>query len=311
VVKWSVALQAAFERANRNGGKKCVRGVVPSERLLHENPWKNFTWIEGRKKVIRQFSGSEIISLLDHLESTWADIPVGSLLAKVFLWSAARKSEVTSLQWGQLRQFGEEYHFQIVGKWAVERWFRIPANLIQELSTHKTASPYVFSAYNDQLRKLHERGPNPRLALQVSGHFSPSNLADWFYERLRKWATAASVPPVNIHVFRKTSLQYARTGEDVNRQVAHDASVGERVMMGSYVNESDLEMRQRSNRTFSRIANGFGHDLATRLGWKESSVAPAQAIKVAIEANDWDAVLKLAAQMAAQKNSASADGQSL
>ena len=30
VFKWSVALQAAFERANRNApGRKCVRGVVP------------------------------------------------------------------------------------------------------------------------------------------------------------------------------------------------------------------------------------------------------------------------------------------
>ncbi len=28
VLKWSRAIQAAFERANMNGGKKCVRGVV-------------------------------------------------------------------------------------------------------------------------------------------------------------------------------------------------------------------------------------------------------------------------------------------
>lgn len=311
VVKWSVALQAAFERANRNGGKKCVRGVAPADRLLVENPWRMFTGIKGREKVIRQFSGSEINSMLDHFESDWADVPVGSLLAKVLLWSAARKSEVTSLRWNQLRQFADEYHFQIKAKKGVERWFRIPAAIIQELHNQKTADPFVFSAYNNQLRRRHERGANSRIALQVSDHFTPSNLADWFYERLGQWATAASVPPVNIHVFRKTSLQYARIGEDVNRQVAHDASVGERVMMGSYVKESDVEMRQRSNRTFHRIANGFGPDLATRLGWKEGSVAPAQAIKVAIEANDWDAVLKLAAQMAAQKNSASAAGQSL
>jgi hypothetical protein len=35
----------------------------------------------------------------------------------------------------------------------------------------------------------------------------------------------------HLHVFRKTSLQYARRGEDVNRQVAADARLGEGVMM--------------------------------------------------------------------------------
>src|SRR5262249_6534307 len=33
VLKWSRALQAAFQRANRNAGKKCVRGVVPQSKL--------------------------------------------------------------------------------------------------------------------------------------------------------------------------------------------------------------------------------------------------------------------------------------
>lgn len=47
VLKWSVALQAAWERASRAGGKKCIRGVVDERKLLADNPWKQFPWIEG------------------------------------------------------------------------------------------------------------------------------------------------------------------------------------------------------------------------------------------------------------------------
>lgn len=65
VIKWSVALQAAFERANANGGKKCVRGVVSNERLLKSNPWRQFTWIEGTAAKKRFFSDEELLSLLE------------------------------------------------------------------------------------------------------------------------------------------------------------------------------------------------------------------------------------------------------
>ena len=74
ILKWSGALQAAFERANRNAGKKCVRGVVPEARLLTENPWFRFTWIDRKKKPIRQFTDAEIISFLDYLDIEWSGI---------------------------------------------------------------------------------------------------------------------------------------------------------------------------------------------------------------------------------------------
>lgn len=38
VKKWLVSLHGAFERVNDNAGRKCVRGVVPPERLLKSNP---------------------------------------------------------------------------------------------------------------------------------------------------------------------------------------------------------------------------------------------------------------------------------
>ena len=62
VLKWSRALQAAFERANRNAGRKWVRGVVDEQKLLTDNPWKQFTWIDGTRKPIRQFDAAELLS---------------------------------------------------------------------------------------------------------------------------------------------------------------------------------------------------------------------------------------------------------
>ncbi|MFM7109271.1 MAG: hypothetical protein ACKOZU_11870 [Planctomycetaceae bacterium] len=38
VYKWLGALQGAFQRANRNAGRACIRSVVPAERLLTANP---------------------------------------------------------------------------------------------------------------------------------------------------------------------------------------------------------------------------------------------------------------------------------
>ena len=98
VLRWSRSLQAAFERANRNALKrKCVRGVVPVEKLLTANPWSQFTWIEGSNRPIRQFDRMELLSLLEYFESQWGGVPVAVLAAKVFLWSACRKSEVAGL----------------------------------------------------------------------------------------------------------------------------------------------------------------------------------------------------------------------
>jgi hypothetical protein len=62
ILRWSRSLQAAFERASINGGKKCIRGVVDNAKLLTANPWKAFTWIE----VPTNRSGN-------HRRGTWLD----------------------------------------------------------------------------------------------------------------------------------------------------------------------------------------------------------------------------------------------
>ena len=157
VLKWSTALQAAFERASINGGKKCIRGVVDNAKLLTSNPWKAFTWIEGANKPIRQFTTEELGSILDYFGSRWKGITVAPAAAKVCLWSWCRLSELVNLTWDDLRIVGTEYHFEIIGKWGVEKWARIPGGLYHELLGLKTANPHVFSAYNKQLRQHYER----------------------------------------------------------------------------------------------------------------------------------------------------------
>jgi integrase len=296
VLKWSRALQAAFDRANRNAGRKSVRGVLHESKLLNENPWKQFTWIEGAERPIRQFGGSELLSLLDHLEARWPDVTVAPLLAKVYLWSWARRIEVTGLRWSSLKIVGSEYHFEIIGKWGVEKWFRLPSSLYRELIQVRTESPYVFAAYGDQLRGHYLRAQRNREARLVLNEFKPVNLADWFHQQIVAWSKGHALGHATVHIFRKTSLQYARSGEDVNRDIATDARLSEGVMMTNYVKETDVQMRQRSNRMFRRILAGLEPAVARRYGYDQEKVTLRDQIRQAAAAEDWDTVASLTAK---------------
>ena len=66
-------------------------------------------------------------------------------------------------------------------------------------------------------------------------------------------------------------LQYARSGEDVNRLVASDARVSENVMMTNYVKETDDEMRRKSNRTFCALIASLPPDVAEGYGYVEQA----------------------------------------
>lgn len=212
VLKWSRALQAAFDRGNRNAGRKSVRGVVDEQKLLTENPWKQFTWIDGISKPIRQFDAVELLSLLDYLEGQWPGVTVVSAVAKVCLWSWCRRAEVMGLTWDSLRSVGSERHFEVVGKWGIDKWFRIPETLYQELLAIRTDSSFVFAAYPEQLRAFYERTERLRQAKMVCSEFRPINLGDWFHDQLVTWSSTLVKGKATTHVFRKTSLQYARSG---------------------------------------------------------------------------------------------------
>jgi len=303
VLKWSRSLQAAFERANRNATKrKCVRGIVDEKKLLTANPWSQFPWIEGKQRPIRQFDGGELLAFLAYFEGNWAGITVAPALAKVFLWSSCRRLEAATLTWQQLRIVGPEYHFQVVGKWGVEKWFRIPEALYQELLELRTDSPFVFAAYTKQVKQHYERSLTQGPAKNVSGEFDPSNLANWFYKKLKAWSRSLAKGHATTHIFRKTSLQYARSGEDINRQVALDARVSEAVLMTHYVQETDEQQRAKSNRTYERILASLSPEVARRYGQSKSRVPEVeQQIQAAVAAKDWQLAAKLTAGLAAGK----------
>lgn len=296
ILRWSRALQAAFERANINGGKKCIRGVVNNAKLLTTNPWRAFTWIEGGDKPIRQFTPAELASILDWFERKWEGVSVATAAAKTFLWTWCRVSELTSLRWDDLHIVGDEYHFEIIGKMGVEKWARIPEDLYRELLSFRTTNPYVFAAYNDQLRQNYLRRKIPLVAALVGKEYVPQSFADWLQSRIPEWAKEAGAPHATPHVFRKTALQHARRGEDINRQVAQDAKVTTSVMMRHYVSEREEELRHASNRTFARISASLPPDVAIRYGYSPATGQEdiEARLNAAITAKDWSVLADLA-----------------
>jgi hypothetical protein len=302
VIKWSVALQAAWERVCKHGGKKCVRGVVAEAKLLKDNPWKQFPWIEGFDKPIRQFNSDELLSLLTHLKTEWPGVVVAELFAKVLLWSCGRRAEISSLTWNQLRQVGPEYHFQIVGKWAVTRWFRIPQALYDDLVQIRTESPFVFAAYGDQLRRFYQTSSRPGTAKVVRSGFDPVCLGDWFHERIKEWSKTLPDGQASTHVFRKTGLQYALSGERISQDVAADVGVSQGVLMTHYVEERDPERRMASNNTFRRILSSLSPPVAQVYGHTQPAEEPLRnQLKQAMVSENWGLVAKLSSELAKEE----------
>jgi len=299
VLKWSTALAAAFERANINAGKKCVRGVVDESRLLTANPWRQFRWIEGTQKPKRHLSDEELLSIIDYFENEWRGVSVAAAAAKTSIWAWARLSEMANLKWDDLRVVGCESHFQIVGKWGVEKWARLPEGLMEELRTIRVQNPFVFAAYNDQLRDFFRRTEQARFTRLVGDEFSATAFAGWFHERMADWSRETSHPAATPHTFRKTALQHARRGEDLNRQVAQDAKLSESVMMAHYVSVRDEELRQSSNRTYQRILLSLSLEVATRYGYRsDNEVADLERrLAAATGAKDWAMVQELAVEL--------------
>ena len=298
IVKWTIALKAAFQRANVNAGQKCVRGVVPSEKLLTSNPWHQFTSIKPREREKRRLTHEELMSLLDYFEKAWPGLTFAPAFVKVLLWSWGRREEISSLQWSQLREVGQEKHFDSTGKWGVRKWFRLPENLFKELQALKNDSPYVFGCYPDQLREVHLRLGNKRGARRVSEEFRPENVGDWMYRQVSEWSKTLANGTAYLHCFRKTSLQHARRGEDASKRVAEDASLTESVMMASYADETDEELWNRSNRTYRRLIASLPLEVAVRYGYEEKPEDRlVERLDHARGQQDWNEVLRLTQEL--------------
>ena len=108
-----------------------------------------------------------------------------------------------------------------------------------------------------------------------------------------------------VHHFRKTGLQHARRGEDINREVAADARVGESVLMTSYVKETDEELRAKSNRTYQRIVASLSPEVAERYGYCEPGKNTLEEkLNAAVAAGDWHLVTRLSSELARSEQSA-------
>jgi integrase len=296
VRKWLVALRAAFERANDNAGKKCVRGVVPPGRLLKSNPWQRFTWIEPSRRKIEQFKPDELLQLLQHFRKAWPGVTAAEAMLKVFVWSWARREEVAGLKWDDLRVIEDEVHFDTVGKWGIEKWFRIPRTVLSELLAIRTESPFVFAKLNEQIRDFHQT-EGRKSAARLVKEFDVYNAGRWFYERVREWSGGDAY----VHMFRKTSLQYARVGQDANRSLAKDARVSEAVMMTSYVKEEDLQLRAASNAMYERLCLSMTPEITRAFGHEHSATAILeQRLRDAIGMRNWPLVVEIAKKLAKQ-----------
>ena len=97
---------------------------------------------------------------------------------------------------------------------------------------------------------------------KVSPHYDPIAFADWFHDKLAEWSETAPNGHATQHAFRKTGLQFAYRGGVAAKQIAQDASITEAVMLDHYVDDTDDELRMKSNQTFARIASSLPSKIA-------------------------------------------------
>ena len=269
--------------------------------LAAQNGRLHFTWIDGTAPKKWHLSDEELLSILDYLEGRWPSVTAGALFAKTSLWMWARRAEVASLRWENLRIVGNEHHFDFIGKWGIRKWARIPTGLYQELLMVRTDSPYVFASYTEQLREHYQQSARPQTAKKVGLEFDPELLYGWFHTKIKKWAEVTGRERASHHSFRKTALQTARRGDDRNGQVAQDAKVTEAVMMRHYVDETDEELRQASNRTYFRLVAAISPQVAQRYGFRadEEGVSLEDQLAAAVKAKDWLLAKELLARLQA------------
>ena len=296
VYKWLGALQGAFERANAQAGRKCVRGVVPQEKLLTRNPWNEFTWIPKPKAKPRRFDRQQLLDLIRYFESNWEGVTAAGLILRLFVWTWARRSEVVSIKYTDLREIDGVAYVFMSTKRQGEKWCRLPRSVYEEMLAIKTESPYVFAVLSEQLRSYHKTKGKLGTARQIKD-FSPYNGGRWFYEQLKSWSVGESY----VHMLRKTIMQMARAGEDVNLAVARDASVTKSVMLDHYVSEEDAEMKAKADRMYRRICEGLTAEVAEAFGHQASGTEDLERqLREAVAAKDWDRSKRLSGQLAKQ-----------
>jgi hypothetical protein len=155
------------------------------------------------------------------------------------------------------------------------------------------------AALMDQIREFHATDGR-KAAVKMVKEFSVYNAGRWFYEQVKKCDSEACV-----HMFRKTSLQYARVGQDATRSLAKDARVSEAVMMTHYVKEEDLQLRAASNAMYQRLCLSMTPEVARAFGHEHSATAILeQRLRGAIGSRNWSLVGEIAKKLAKQDRQA-------
>jgi hypothetical protein len=162
-----------------------------------------------------------------------------------------------------------------------------------------SASPYVFAAYNEQLRTHYSNRNNTAAANKVGECYNPTAFADWFHGKLVEWSRTAPNGHATQHAFRKTGLQLAYRGGIADAKIASDASITEAVMLDHYVDDTEEELSLKSNRTFERIVGSLALKVAERYGYipEQEGASVNELLKAAIERQDWQRARELLEQL--------------
>ena len=192
-------------------------------------------------------------------------------------WATSTISRLSG-RWGSRN--GQEFPKDFFGKCS-------PSRPTTRMCSQPTTIRYAKTSSGDGLALF---------AANVGQEYKPESFGNWLQSRIPEWAKATGHHHATPHVFRKTALQHARHGEDVNQLVAQDAKVTTSVMMRHYVNEHDEELCHASNRSYVRILRSLPLDIATRYGYQPvNGTADLEArLEAATKAKDWSLVADLA-----------------
>ncbi|TWT91184.1 hypothetical protein [Neorhodopirellula pilleata] len=129
----------------------------------------------------------------------------------------------------------------------------------------------------------------PKISADLAA-IAPKSVAEWSKDSPKGSAY--------LHVFRKTGLQLALSGEHQISDVAKDASITSGVMEASYAQEFDEELWRKSNRTYRRIRASLTQEVAVRYGDDDSERERLlEELDLARMKLDWEKVSQLAKQI--------------
>jgi hypothetical protein len=168
--------------------------------------------------------------------------------------------------------------------------------------------PYYGQHPLAKAKKPQHQVAQPGATDMVGQQYDPTAFADWFHDQLVDWSRTAPNGHATQHAFRKTGLQFAYRGGVASKKVAQDASITESVMLDHYVDETDDELRLKSNQTFARIASSLPPKVAERYDYfpQREGARPEEVLRVAIEQKDFQAARAILDQM--EKEARSGNG---